>query len=101
MDSNDVRREQCAAENLADITFRQPCPSRERSHLERFSLDHLFIPAAGTTALFFTSLDNTFLRANLLSAHRNRCLSIAAKKIQARVIVVLVHSGPVADLRYQ
>src|SRR2546423_5906230 len=44
---DDVRREECAPENFADITFRQSHLASQRSHIGCFSLNHRFIPAGG------------------------------------------------------
>jgi hypothetical protein len=50
---NDVRRKECTPENLPNITFRQSRLSRQRSHVERLSLNHIFIPAVGTREGFY------------------------------------------------
>src|SRR5580704_871260 len=45
---DDIWREEGTAENLADITLCQSGVAGQRSHIERFSLDHLFTPAVGS-----------------------------------------------------
>ena len=46
-----------------------------------------------TIPLFLHTLDNAFLRSSLLPADRDGCLSLAAKKIEARVIRFLFTRG--------
>jgi len=45
---DDIWSEEGTAENLAEITLGQSGVAGQRSHVERLSLDHLFIPAVGS-----------------------------------------------------